>query len=101
MTALHLGNPHVGGNTWAGGSGGADTAGLGGIGGPYRLDLGHDVYQVPQEMKDNVPPHVLKVISLPGCEIPLWQLLKIMFYLKVCADQGSDIANLIAKPLIS
>ena len=53
--------PHVGGNTWAGGSGGADTAGLGGIGGPYRLDLGHDIFQVPQEMKDNVPEHVLKV----------------------------------------
>ena len=26
--------PHVGGNTWAGGSGGSDTAGLGGRGGP-------------------------------------------------------------------
>ena len=31
------GAPHVGGNTWAGGTGGRDTAGLGGIGGPYRL----------------------------------------------------------------
>lgn len=42
------GKPHVGGNTWAGGSGGADTTGLGGVGGPYRLDLGlgHDVVQV-------------------------------------------------------
>ena len=30
--------PHVGGNTWAGGTGGRDTAGLGGKGGPYRLD---------------------------------------------------------------
>ena len=27
--------PHVGGNTWAGGTGGSDTAGLGGRGGPY------------------------------------------------------------------
>ena len=34
------GDPHVGGNTWAGGSGGRDTAGLGGKGGPYRLDSG-------------------------------------------------------------
>ena len=33
--------PHVGGNTWAGGTGGSDTAGLGGRGGPYRLDSGH------------------------------------------------------------
>lgn len=39
--------PHVGGNTWAGGTGGRDTAGLGGKGGPYRLDKGHDVHQVP------------------------------------------------------
>ena len=30
---------HVGGNTWAGGTGGSDT-GLGGRGGPYRLDKG-------------------------------------------------------------
>ena len=40
------GDPHVGGNTWAGGTGGSDTAGLGGRGGPYRLDLGHNVHQV-------------------------------------------------------
>lgn len=39
-------DPHVGGNTWAGGTGGRDTAGLGGKGGPYRLDKGHDVHQV-------------------------------------------------------
>jgi hypothetical protein len=38
--------PHVGGNTWAGGTGGSDTAGLGGRGGPYRLDKGHAVHQV-------------------------------------------------------
>ena len=42
------GNPHVGGNTWAGGTGGRDTAGLGGRGGPYRLDAGHPVHQVCQ-----------------------------------------------------
>jgi hypothetical protein len=39
-------DPHVGGNTWAGGTGGSDTAGLGGRGGPYRLDKGHKVFQV-------------------------------------------------------
>ena len=38
--------PHVGGNTWAGGTGGRDTAGLGGRGGPYRLDAGHSIHQV-------------------------------------------------------
>lgn len=48
------GAPHVGGNTWAGGTGGSDTAGLGGRGGPYRLDLGHKVHQVSDEMKAQV-----------------------------------------------
>ena len=46
--------PHVGGNTWAGGTGGSDTAGLGGRGGPYRLDSGHPVHQVSDEMKAEV-----------------------------------------------
>ena len=36
----------VGGSTWAGGTGGSNTAGLGGRGGPYRLDKGHAVHQV-------------------------------------------------------
>ena len=52
--------PHVGGNTWAGGTGGRDTAGLGGKGGPYRLDAGHQVHQVPDHEKENVPDHVKK-----------------------------------------
>lgn len=46
--------PHVGGNQWAGGTGGSDTAGLGGRGGPYRLDLGHPVHQISEEMKQQV-----------------------------------------------
>ena len=50
--------PHVGGNTWAGGTGGRDTAGLGGKGGPYRLDAGHTVYQVSDAEKDTVPEEV-------------------------------------------
>jgi len=50
--------PHVGGNTWAGGTGGRDTAGLGGKGGPYRLDKGHDVHQLSDEEKADVPEHV-------------------------------------------
>uniref|UniRef100_A0A8C5PQG7 von Willebrand factor A domain-containing protein 8 n=1 Tax=Leptobrachium leishanense TaxID=445787 RepID=A0A8C5PQG7_9ANUR len=50
--------PHVGGNTWAGGTGGRDTAGLGGKGGPYRLDGGSTVYQVSQAEKDAVPEEV-------------------------------------------
>ncbi|KAF7665107.1 hypothetical protein LDENG_00155060 [Lucifuga dentata] len=50
--------PHVGGNQWAGGTGGRDTAGLGGKGGPYRLDAGHKVFQVSQAEKDAVPEEV-------------------------------------------
>lgn len=45
---------HVGGNQWAGGTGGSDTAGLGGRGGPYRLDRGHKVHQVSDELKAEV-----------------------------------------------
>lgn len=52
--------PHVGGNTWAGGTGGRDTAGLGGKGGPYRLDKGHKVHQLSDEEKDDIPEHVKK-----------------------------------------
>ncbi|CAG7731784.1 unnamed protein product [Allacma fusca] len=55
------GAPHVGGNTWAGGSGGRGTAGLGGAGGPHRLDSGNPVFQVSDEVKQNVPPEVLKM----------------------------------------
>ncbi|XP_063429829.1 von Willebrand factor A domain-containing protein 8-like [Mytilus trossulus] len=55
------GAAHHGGNTWAGGTGGSNTAGLGGFGGPYRLDGGHSkVYQVPQWQKDQVPEEVKK-----------------------------------------
>ena len=50
--------PHVGGNTWAGGTGGSDTAGLGGRGGPYRLDAGHPIHQISDEMKAEVSEEV-------------------------------------------
>ncbi|KAL9652459.1 hypothetical protein ABK040_000031 [Willaertia magna] len=47
--------PHVGGNTYAGGSGGFDTAGLGGVGGPYRLQKkGNPVFQIPDDVKKNL-----------------------------------------------
>ncbi|KAG5485809.1 hypothetical protein LSCM1_07222 [Leishmania martiniquensis] len=51
---------HHGGNTWAGGTGGTDTAGLGGIVGPYRLDKGNPVHQVSPEEKRRVPKHLLE-----------------------------------------
>lgn len=56
--------PHVGGNTWAGGTGGRDTAGLGGKGGPYRLDAGHSVHQLSDEEKKNVPEDVSVIMWL-------------------------------------
>ena len=56
--------PHVGGNTWAGGTGGRDTAGLGGKGGPYRLDAGHDVFQVSDAEKDAVPNEVRTITAI-------------------------------------
>lgn len=43
-----------------GGTGGYNTAGLGGIGGPFRLDAGHDVHQMPDFAKQQVPKHILK-----------------------------------------
>ncbi|CAJ0945171.1 unnamed protein product, partial [Mesorhabditis belari] len=52
--------PHMGGNQWMGGTGGYSTAGLGGVGGPFRLDAGHDVHQMPDMAKQQVPEHILK-----------------------------------------
>jgi len=54
------GAPHVGGNTWAGGTGGRDTAGLGGKGGPYRLSDGNPIHQISDAEKANVSPEALK-----------------------------------------
>lgn len=51
-------DPHVGGNTWAGGTGGSDTAGLGGRGGPYRLDKGHPIFQVSDADKKAVSQEI-------------------------------------------
>jgi hypothetical protein len=41
-------------------AGGRDTAGLGGVGGPYRLDGGNPVHQVSDEAKAAVPLEVQK-----------------------------------------
>ena len=45
---------HVGRNQWAGGTGGSDTAGIGGMGGPYILERGHIVHQVSDKAKAEV-----------------------------------------------
>ncbi|KAF4675664.1 von Willebrand factor A domain-containing protein 8 [Perkinsus chesapeaki] len=60
--------PHVGGNTYAGGTGGADTAGLGGVGGPYRLDKGHPVHQVSDEVKASISPEAAEAARKMGQE---------------------------------
>jgi len=48
------------------GAGGRDTAGLGGKGGPYRLDAGHKVYQISQAEKDAVPDEVKRAAHEMG-----------------------------------
>ncbi len=58
--------PHQGGNTWKGGTGGADTAGLGGKGGPYRFDAGHNVSQLSDEEKAKVSEEVKKAAREMG-----------------------------------
>lgn len=45
---------------------GRDTAGLGGKGGPYRLDAGHTVHQLSDEEKNAVPEHVKKAAREMG-----------------------------------
>ena len=49
----------MGGNQWAGGTGGSDTAGLGGRGGPYRLSDGIPVHQVSDADKAAVSEEAL------------------------------------------
>ncbi|CAK0844639.1 unnamed protein product [Prorocentrum cordatum] len=48
------GQEHIGGNRFAGGSGGTGTAGLGGRWGPYRLDVGQKLVMVPEELKQGI-----------------------------------------------
>lgn len=45
---------------------GRDTAGLGGKGGPYRLDAGHTVHQLSDEEKNAVPEHIKKAAREMG-----------------------------------
>ncbi|KAK0223975.1 AAA domain-containing protein [Armillaria fumosa] len=54
----HDNEEHSGGNTYAGGTGGRDTAGMGGVGGYKRLWKGGDIKQVPDALKDDVPEHI-------------------------------------------
>ena len=69
--------PHVGGNTWAGGTGGADTAGLGGKGGPYRLDKGHTVHQISEQEKRAISKESLDAARKMGEEALRKRLVEI------------------------
>ncbi|KAH8981377.1 hypothetical protein EDB86DRAFT_3087168 [Lactarius hatsudake] len=53
------GGEHTGGNTFAGGTGSRDTAGIGGRGGFKRLyKKGHDINQISNTLKEDVPESV-------------------------------------------
>ncbi|GAA6012821.1 hypothetical protein JCM10207_005374 [Rhodosporidiobolus poonsookiae] len=54
----HDDKEHSGGNTWAGGTGGRDTAGLGGRGGYKRLYKGGNIKQVSSALKADVPDEI-------------------------------------------
>lgn len=62
--------------------GGRDTAGLGGKGGPYRLDAGHKVYQISQAEKDAVPEEVKRAAREMG-EKAFKQRLVFKFYFRL------------------
>ena len=69
--------------------GGRDTAGLGGKGGPYRLDAGHTVYQVSQAEKDAVPEEVKRAAREMGQRAfqQRWVVLT------MCPERGNVTAN--------
>ncbi|KIK61659.1 hypothetical protein GYMLUDRAFT_42680 [Collybiopsis luxurians FD-317 M1] len=54
----HDDKQHVGGNRFAGGIGGRETAGIGGRGGYKRLFKGGDVKQLPEQSKREVPEEI-------------------------------------------
>ena len=92
---------HVGGSNWAGGTGGSNTAGLGGRGGPYRLDRGHKIHQVSDEAKAEVSEEATKVareMAEKGLEDKLREIDmsegEFAMYEGLATPIKSDIANL-------
>lgn len=69
-------------------AGGRDTAGLGGKGGPYRLDSGHKVYQISQIEKDAVPDEVKRAAREMGEKAfkERCQLHPLEYYLMCCTS---------------
>ncbi|CAD6193433.1 unnamed protein product [Caenorhabditis auriculariae] len=82
--------PHHGGNQWMGGTGGYSTAGLGGVGGPFRLDAGHDVHQMPESAKQQVPEHILQKAR----EISKEQYAKKLKEINMSAHDGAAYENI-------
>ncbi|KAI9094100.1 AAA domain-containing protein [Phlyctochytrium arcticum] len=63
------GKSHVGGGKFAGGSGGSNTAGIGGRGGPYRLHkAGNPIVRLPDDIKNDVPDHIKQAAQQMGRE---------------------------------
>ncbi|KIY70240.1 hypothetical protein CYLTODRAFT_488278 [Cylindrobasidium torrendii FP15055 ss-10] len=86
----HDDEDHHGGNTWAGGTGGRDTAGLGGRGGYKRLWKGGEIKQVSEELKADVPEHIKERARLMAKE-ELAQRLKDLDMGPVEAQEYSNI----------
>jgi hypothetical protein len=91
-----MNEPHVGGNTWAGGTGGRDTAGLGGKGGPYRLVI--VIFDCPHVLHVHLSGYVAA-----GCRLCLFFLFflqatpvySLICRLNVCGqDSGNDVHQL-------
>lgn len=77
----------MGGNRWAGGSGGSDTAGLGGRGGPYRLWDGNPVHAVSEEAKAEVSGEAMataRAMALKAWEQRLKDIEKMEPCLDIC-----------------
>ncbi|KAF9269491.1 hypothetical protein L218DRAFT_915635 [Marasmius fiardii PR-910] len=55
---VHDNKQHQGGNRYAGGTGGRDTAGMGGRGGYKRFYKGGDIAQIPDAFKQQVPEEI-------------------------------------------
>jgi MoxR-like ATPase len=86
------GKEHHGGGTFAGGTGGRDTAGLGGRGGPYRLDAGYDVHQVDDEVKEAVPEEVRRAAKMMAAQALADRLHEI----GLTNEQGDAYARMVA-----
>jgi MoxR-like ATPase len=68
---------HLGGNIFAGGGGGAHTAGIGGVGGPYRLSHEQYTAQVTQAQRSNMTEEAAEAAKVMA-KIALMEQLRII-----------------------